>query len=54
MQNSDKQFNFDLEKMKSSIESGTISLPPKLNHQERMDFIKKELEKIDKITQKRV
>jgi hypothetical protein len=37
------QINFDLERMKTSIESGTISLPRGMTHQQRRQFVRDHL-----------
>lgn len=37
---------FDIEKMQKSINSGTISLPAGMTHQERMEYVRRELEKL--------
>jgi len=43
----DAPFNFDLDKMKEALESGTISFPRRLTGEERQEFIRKRLAEID-------
>ena len=37
------KFNFDLERIKASIESGTVRMPRGLTHQQRRQFIRDHL-----------
>lgn len=40
---SENQFNFDLERMKRSIESGTISFPRGMTHEQRRQHVLEQL-----------
>jgi len=41
------QFNFDLARMTSAIESGSITLPRGQSHAERKEWIRAQLAKLD-------
>lgn len=43
----DPPFNFDLEKITASINSGTINLPHGLSGEERRAFLRERLEKMN-------
>lgn len=43
----DPPVNFDLERMKASLASGTITLPRGMSHEERREWLTKRLEEID-------
>lgn len=47
MEDLDPPFNFDLERMKASLESGTISFPRGLTGEERRAFLRERLAEID-------
>lgn len=47
MEDLDPPCNFDLERMKASLESGTITLPPGQTGEERREFLRKRLAEID-------
>lgn len=47
MEDLDPPFNFDLEKLTASINSGVISFPRGLTGEERREFLRKRLEEID-------
>lgn len=47
MEDQDPPFNFELERMKESIESGTITLPRGQTGEERRAFLRERLAEID-------
>lgn len=46
----DPPVNFDLERMKASLASGTITMPPGMSHEERREWLRKRLEELDAST----
>lgn len=47
MQDLDPPFNYDLERLQASLESGTISFPRGLTGEERRAFLRERLAEID-------
>jgi len=45
--NEPARFNYDLARMSSAIESGSITLPRGQNHAERKEWIRAQLAKLD-------
>lgn len=46
----DPPVNFDLERMKASLASGTITMPMGMSHEERREWLRTRLEELDAST----